>query len=42
MTWFRREPDVHWLSGFGDQPDVQARAVALVQKNLRQTEDPAR
>src|ERR1700733_2422254 len=18
MTWFRREPDVHWLKGFGD------------------------
>jgi tRNA dimethylallyltransferase len=42
MTWFRREPDVHWLNGFGDQPDVQIGAVALVQKNLCQTEDPAR
>ncbi len=20
MTWFRREPDVHWLAGFGDEP----------------------
>jgi tRNA dimethylallyltransferase len=34
MTWFRREPEVHWISGFGDQPDVQAKAVALVQKSL--------
>jgi len=34
MTWFRREPDVHWISGFGDQPDIQAQAVALVHKNL--------
>jgi len=34
MTWFRREPEVHWLSGFGDQPEVQAQAVALVQKSL--------
>lgn len=34
LTWFRREPDVHWLRGFGDQRDVQVGAVALVQKTL--------
>jgi tRNA dimethylallyltransferase len=34
MTWFRREPDVHWLTGFGAEPDVQAQAVALIQKSL--------
>jgi len=34
MTWFRREPEVQWLDGFGDAPDVQAQAVALVQKSL--------
>ena len=28
-TWFRREPQVHWLHGFGDAPDVQAAALAL-------------
>jgi tRNA dimethylallyltransferase len=38
MTWFRREPDVHWISGFGDQPDVQAQCVGLARKNLCQTE----
>lgn len=26
MTWFRREPDVHWLKGFGDAPDVREQA----------------
>jgi tRNA dimethylallyltransferase len=26
MTWFRREPEVHWLRGFGD--DVQIQQVA--------------
>ena len=26
MTWFRREPDVHWLKGFGDDPTVQDQA----------------
>lgn len=30
MTWFRREPDVMWLAGFGDDPEVQAEAVARV------------
>ena len=30
MTWFRREPDVHWLRGFGDEPAVLSQALALV------------
>jgi tRNA dimethylallyltransferase len=30
MTWFRREPDVHWLSGMGDDPRIQAEAIELV------------
>ena len=25
MTWFRREPDVHWFTGFGDNPQVQSQ-----------------
>jgi len=33
MTWFRREPEVHWLSGFGDDPAIQQAAVALVEKS---------
>lgn len=32
MTWFRREPDVHWLKGFGDEAAVQQSAVALVRQ----------
>ncbi len=30
LTWFRREPDVCWLKGFGDDSAVQAEAQALV------------
>jgi tRNA dimethylallyltransferase len=30
LTWFRREPEVNWLNGFGDDPDIQRQAVALV------------
>ena len=26
FTWFRREPDVRWFSGFGDDPEIQAGA----------------
>lgn len=26
MTWFRREPDVHWLCGFGDEESIQREA----------------
>jgi tRNA dimethylallyltransferase len=34
MTWFRREPDVTWLPGFGDDPEVAAKAIALVRTAL--------
>jgi tRNA dimethylallyltransferase len=27
ITWFRKEPEVHWLSGFGDDPGVVAAAL---------------
>ncbi|HEY1524701.1 MAG TPA: tRNA (adenosine(37)-N6)-dimethylallyltransferase MiaA [Candidatus Angelobacter sp.] len=33
MTWFRREPDVHWISGFGSDPAVQEQAETLVREN---------
>lgn len=26
MTWFRREPEVHWLRGFGDDEQIQLAA----------------
>jgi tRNA dimethylallyltransferase len=35
MTWFRREPDVTWIHGFGDHADVIAQVVAAVQNNLQ-------
>ncbi len=34
MTWFRREPDVHWLAGFGDDPAIQDEAIALVEREI--------
>jgi len=30
MTWFRREPGVTWLKGFGDDPRVQEEAMGCV------------
>ena len=27
LTWFRKEPDVHWFAGFGDDPELQGRAL---------------
>ena len=35
VTWFRKEPDVHWLFGFGDEPGVQAQALVLAQAEKR-------
>ena len=34
ITWFRREPDVDWLAGFGDDPAIQNAALTQVQKEL--------
>jgi tRNA dimethylallyltransferase len=34
LTWFRREPEVHWIAGFGDEPEVLRAATELIQKNL--------
>jgi hypothetical protein len=34
MTWFRREPEVVWLAGFGDEPAIQAAAIARVEETL--------
>jgi tRNA dimethylallyltransferase len=30
LTWFRREPEVRWLAGFGDDPEVQRTAMEAV------------
>jgi tRNA dimethylallyltransferase len=30
MTWFRREPDVIWISGFGDDERVQGGAIRKI------------
>jgi tRNA dimethylallyltransferase len=34
MTWFRREPDVNWLKGFGDDPTIQHAAVARIESSV--------
>jgi len=30
LTWFRREPEVKWVHGFGNDPNIQREAVASV------------
>jgi len=34
ITWFRREPDVQWLEGFGDDETVQQHALAALQSAI--------
>ena len=34
LTWFRREPDVRWFEGFGDDPTLAGQASELVQQML--------
>lgn len=30
LTWFRREPEVHWFPGFGNDPQILRSALAFV------------
>jgi tRNA dimethylallyltransferase len=32
LTWFRQEPDVHWIEGFGNEPETVLAATNLVQR----------
>ncbi len=35
MTWFRREPAVHWVDGFGDEAEVEKEAAELINYKAR-------
>jgi tRNA dimethylallyltransferase len=34
MTWFRREPEVRWIAGFGDEAETQHAAAELVASRI--------
>jgi len=34
FTWFRREPDVHWIEAFGDAPQTVRIATDLVRRTI--------
>ena len=36
MTWFRREPEVHWIEGFGDGAETARIAAELVEGAIAQ------
>jgi tRNA dimethylallyltransferase len=36
LTWFRREPEVHWCDAFGDDPAARTQAEYLVLSHVRQ------
>ena len=35
LTWFRREPEMHWLAGLGGDEEVAVEAERLVEEHLR-------
>jgi tRNA dimethylallyltransferase len=35
LTWFRREPDVHWIEDFGSAPATLKTATALIENHLQ-------
>jgi tRNA dimethylallyltransferase len=34
LTWFKREPEVHWIEDFGDEQETLRAAAELVKSNL--------
>jgi tRNA dimethylallyltransferase len=34
MTWFRREPEVTWFQGFGEEPRIQQAAITAIELSL--------
>jgi tRNA dimethylallyltransferase len=34
LTWFRREPEVHWIERFGDEAETVREAEVLIQEAL--------
>ncbi|MGA3263361.1 MAG: tRNA (adenosine(37)-N6)-dimethylallyltransferase MiaA [Terracidiphilus sp.] len=36
LTWFRREPEVHWFEGVGDEAEIQRAAAEIVQAKLQE------
>ncbi|HXL21395.1 MAG TPA: tRNA (adenosine(37)-N6)-dimethylallyltransferase MiaA [Candidatus Dormibacteraeota bacterium] len=34
LTWFRKEAEVHWFEGFGDEPRLQQAALAYIQAEI--------
>lgn len=39
MTWFRREPEVHWFQSFGSSEEAQRQCLELVRKEMRERVD---
>jgi tRNA dimethylallyltransferase len=35
LTWFRREPEVHWIAAFGDEPETLRAAAELLESRLK-------
>jgi tRNA dimethylallyltransferase len=41
LTWFRRESDVHWFAGFGDEPATFSSTMDYLMSLLQQFRNPA-
>ena len=33
-TWFRKDPQIHWLEGFGEEPEIATQAVDRIHRHL--------
>jgi len=35
LTWFRREPHVHWIAGFGQDAEIASAAAAWISAHIQ-------
>jgi tRNA dimethylallyltransferase len=40
LTWFRKESNVQWFDGFGDDPSVQERSLQWLRNQMHDTANP--
>jgi len=40
LTWFRREPAVHWIEDFGDRAETLREVMELVETHLQAARHP--
>jgi tRNA dimethylallyltransferase len=39
LTWFRKDPEIHWLTSFGSEAEITTEAIALVKDHISSSQN---